>query len=72
VFVIDGGDQSEFWPDRARILKLDSDGQILASFGSYGEAPGQFIWPHAIALGLDEELYIGEVSTGMRIQKFIK
>ena len=72
VFIIDGGDQSEFWPDRARILKLDSDGQILASFGSYGEAPGQFIWPHTIALGPTEELYIGEVSTGMRIQKFIK
>ncbi|HVF26056.1 MAG TPA: peptidyl-alpha-hydroxyglycine alpha-amidating lyase family protein [Anaerolineales bacterium] len=72
VFVIDGGDQSEFWPDRARILKLDSDGQILASFGSYGDAPGQFIWPHTIALGPDEELYIGEVSTGMRIQKFTK
>lgn len=72
VFIIDGGDQSEFWPDRARILKLDSEGQILASFGSYGDAPGQFIWPHTIALGPDEELYIGEVSTGMRIQKFTK
>lgn len=72
VFIIDGGDQSEFWPDRARILKLDSEGQILASFGSYGDAPGQFIWPHTIALDPDEELYIGEVSTGMRIQKFIK
>ncbi len=72
VFVIDGGDQSEFWPDRARILKLDSDGQILAFFGSYGNAPGQFIWPHTIALGPEEELYIGEVSTGMRIQKFIR
>ena len=72
VFVIDGGDQSEFWPDRARVLKLDSIGQIMSSFGSYGVAPGQFIWPHTIALGLDEELYIGEVSTGMRIQKFIK
>ena len=70
IFLIDGGDQSQFWPDRARILKLDPAGNILASFGSYGDAPSQFIWPHAIAIGPDDELYIGEVSTGMRIQKF--
>lgn len=72
VFLIDGGDQAEFWPDRARILKLDSNGNILAGFGSYGETPGQFIWPHAIALSSDDEFYVGEVATGMRIQKFTK
>jgi peptidylamidoglycolate lyase len=72
VFLIDGGDQAEFWPDRARILKLDSEGDILSSFGSYGEAPGQFIWPHAIALSSDDVFYVGEVATGMRIQKFTK
>jgi peptidylamidoglycolate lyase len=72
LFIIDGGDQAEFWPDRARILRLDSGGRILASFGSYGDAPGQFVWPHAIALGPDDTLYVGEVATGMRIQKFMK
>jgi peptidylamidoglycolate lyase len=72
VFLIDGGDQAEFWPDRARILKLDSEGNVLASFGSYGDAPGQFVWPHALALAPDETLYVGEVATGMRIQKFTK
>jgi len=72
VFVVDGGDQAEFWPDRARILKLDSEGQIVASFGSYGRAPGQFIWPHTIALAPDGTLYVGEVATGMRVQKFTK
>jgi peptidylamidoglycolate lyase len=72
IFVVDGGDQTEFWPDRARILKLDSQGQPLASFGSYGKAPGQFIWPHTIAIGPDGALYVGEVATGMRIQKFMK
>jgi peptidylamidoglycolate lyase len=72
LFLIDGGDQSQFWPDRARVLKLDPEGNILASFGSYGDAPGQFIWPHTIAIGPDNALYIGEVSTGMRIQKFTK
>jgi peptidylamidoglycolate lyase len=72
VFIIDGGDQAEFWPDRARILKLDSDGNIMASFGSYGDAPGQFVWPHAIALSSEDVFYVGEVATGMRIQKFTK
>ncbi|MBV6450209.1 MAG: hypothetical protein MHPDNHAH_00930 [Anaerolineales bacterium] len=70
IFIVDGGDQSQFWPDRARILKVDPAGNILASFGSYGSEPGQFIWPHAIALGNDGALYVGEVATGMRIQKF--
>jgi peptidylamidoglycolate lyase len=72
VLVIDGGDQNQFWPDRARILKLDSEGGILASFGSYGRMPGQFIWPHSIAIAPDGALYVGEVGKGMRIQKFIK
>jgi peptidylamidoglycolate lyase len=72
IFVLDGGDQNEFWPDRARVLKLDSEANILTSFGSYGKAPGQFIWPHTIAIGPDGALYVGEVATGMRIQKFVK
>jgi peptidylamidoglycolate lyase len=72
IFIVDGGDQNEFWPDRARILKLDSQGNMLASFGSYGRKPGQFIWPHTIAIGPDGALYVGEVATGMRIQKFTK
>ena len=74
IFVVDGGDQNEFWPDRARVLKLDSEGNVLASFGSYGKGPGQFIWPHTIAIGPDPDsaLYVGEVATGMRIQKFVK
>jgi peptidylamidoglycolate lyase len=72
IFVVDGGDQNEFWPDRARVLKLDAEGNLLASFGSYGKAPGQFIWPHTVAVGPDGALYVGEVATGMRIQQFSK
>jgi peptidylamidoglycolate lyase len=72
LFVVDGGDQNEFWPDRARIIKLDPQGETLASFGSYGREPGQFIWPHTIAVGPDGAIYVGEAGTGMRIQKFTK
>lgn len=71
LLLVDGGDQNQFFPDRARILKLDSQGNILASFGSYGKESGQFIWPHTIAIGINNELYVGEVATGMRIQKFV-
>lgn len=72
IFIVDGGDQNSFWPDRARVLKFSSDGTILASFGSYGTEPEQFIWPHTIAVGPDGAIYVGEVATGMRIQKFIR
>jgi peptidylamidoglycolate lyase len=71
VYVVDGGDQPVLFPDRARIVRLDAVGSVLASFGAYGAQPGQFTWPHAIALGPDGSLYIGEVSTGMRVQKFV-
>jgi peptidylamidoglycolate lyase len=70
VYVVDGGDQPQYFPDRARLLKLDAKGQVLASFGAYGDGPGQFIWPHTLALGPAGVLYVGEVSTGMRVQKF--
>jgi peptidylamidoglycolate lyase len=72
VYVVDGGDQPVLLPDRARILKFDASGALLASFGAYGKAPGQFTWPHTIGLGPDGALYVGEVSTGMRVQKFIR
>lgn len=71
VYVVDGGDQPVLFPDRARLLKLDANGNVLASFGAYGQGPGQFTWPHAIALAPDGALYVGEVSTGMRVQKFM-
>lgn len=70
VYVVDGGDQPEILPDRARILKLDPNGDVLASFGAYGQEPGRFTWPHTIAIGPDGAIYVGEVSTGMRLQKF--
>jgi hypothetical protein len=70
-YVVDGGDQGAYPPERARVLKLDANGRVVDSFGSYGRDPGQFIWPHAIALDDDGAIYVGEVSTGMRVQKFI-
>jgi peptidylamidoglycolate lyase len=71
IYVVDGGDQAQFFPDRARLLKLSPSGQVAASLGSYGTGPGQFIWPHTLAVGLEGALFVGEVATGMRVQKFL-
>jgi peptidylamidoglycolate lyase len=71
IYVVDGGDQQTWLPDHARILKLSPDGNVIGSFGAYGVEPGQFIWPHAIGVADDGALYVGEVSSGMRLQKFV-
>lgn len=70
IYVVDGGDQRTYLPDRARILKFDATGSLLSSFGAYGSQPGAFIWPHTIAIDTAGSLYVGEVATGMRVQKF--
>ena len=70
VYVVDGGDQRSYLPDRARSLKFDAAGALLAAFGAYGSEPGAFIWPHTIAVDTAGSLYVGEVATGMRVQKF--
>ena len=70
VYVVDGGEQQEFWPDRARILKLDRDGDLVAAFGSHGSEAGQFIWPHTIAVAPDSVIYVGDVRRLMGVQRF--
>ena len=71
VYVVDGGDQNEWLPDRARILKLTPEGEIVDRFGGYGRGPGQFIWPHALAVAADGTLFVAEVGQGQRMQKLI-
>jgi peptidylamidoglycolate lyase len=71
VYVVDGGDQNNWLPDRARIFKVTPEGEIVDRFGTYGSQPGNFIWPHAIAIGSDGALYVAEVGSGQRVQKFL-
>lgn len=80
-YVVDGGDsflkQSRTDPnptelDHARVLKLDLKGNVVASFGKYGRYEGQFIWPHNVAVANDGAVYVSEVHTGMRVQKFVR
>lgn len=71
-FVVDGGDQPVVGPDRARILEVDGKGSVVGSFGSVGHAPGQMVQPHDIAVGPDGSVYVVEVGTGRRAQKFAR
>ena len=52
-----------------KILKLDNDGKILGLFGSEGKGPGQFVMPHGIESGPDNEIYIAE-PFNWRVEKF--
>lgn len=72
VWVVDGGVQPDPVTGRARVMKLDRTGRILEAFGRFGNYDGQFVAPHALAIGGDGAIYIGDVSTGMRVQKFVR
>lgn len=71
VYVVDGGDQPLTPPDRARIYRLTREGRVIESFGRFGNYDGQFVWPHALAVTRDGTVFVGDVSTGMRVQKFV-
>jgi peptidylamidoglycolate lyase len=69
VFLIDGGDQSATQPDHSKAVELDSEGNVVASFGSFGKDPGQFQLGHDIAVAPDGSVYVAE-GKGRRVQKF--
>ena len=71
LYVADGGDMPATPPDRARILRLTRRGRVVETFGSFGNYDGQFVWPHALAVAPDGTVYVADVSTGMRVQKFV-
>jgi peptidylamidoglycolate lyase len=71
IYVVDGGDQPEHGPDRARILKLNRAGTVVAEFATFGNYDGQFVRPHCIAVASDASVYVGDVATGRRVQKFV-
>ncbi len=47
-----------------------SDGKVLRTLGRTGPYPGEFRWAHSIATDASGNIYIGEVSTGKRVQRF--
>ena len=57
---------------RSRIVKMDLLGNVLGSFGSFGQYDGQMDWPHDVGVDSKGSVYVGDVHFGMRIQKFAK
>lgn len=72
IFVVDGGDQNPVPPDRGRIVRLSPEGKVLDSWGAFGNQDGQIYWGHAIAVSPHDEVYVGDVRFGMRVQKFVR
>ncbi|MFH1724591.1 MAG: SMP-30/gluconolactonase/LRE family protein, partial [Elusimicrobiota bacterium] len=57
--------------DNNRIIKYDSEGNQLLTWGSAGTGNGQFNGgPFGIDVGADGNVYVGEYAGGARIQKF--
>jgi DNA-binding beta-propeller fold protein YncE/ABC-type Fe3+ transport system permease subunit len=53
-----------------RVIRYDADGRELLRFGSYGEGPGQFIYPTDVAFAPDGRLYVSEYGGNDRVQIF--
>lgn len=71
LYEVDGGDLKPTPPDRGQILKLDLQGNIVAKWSRFGNYDGQIYWGHAITVGKDGAVYVGDVYHGMRVQKFV-
>ena len=57
--------------DNEKIDILDHEtGQLLSSFGRVGRQPGEFTYSHFLAVDSKGNIYVTEVGTGKRIQKF--
>lgn len=71
VFVADGGDQPDAPLDRSALVVLRTDGSVVERIGRWGNYDGQFMVAHAVAIGHDGAIYVGDI-TGKRVQKFVK
>ncbi|HZT30849.1 MAG TPA: peptidyl-alpha-hydroxyglycine alpha-amidating lyase family protein [Bryobacteraceae bacterium] len=54
-----------------RVIKLNTDGQVLGVLGSYGKIPGRFDFAHSIAVDSTGAIYVAEIKN-WRVQKFVK
>ena len=53
-----------------RIAVFNTEGKELFAFGSYGEEPGEFIYPTDVAFGPEGTLFVAEYGGNDRIQVF--
>ena len=50
----------EFRPDGKRITRFNIQEDYLGEFGHGGEADGQFVWPSALAIDRDQQVYLAD------------
>lgn len=67
IFVSEGHSNTEGTP--ARVLKFNSAGELILTFGEMGSGEGQFMQPHALAMDSQGRLFIADRSNN-RIQIF--
>lgn len=67
-YVIDAGKSSLFSVRSPRIIKVGIDGKVLSSLLVSDGKQSQFTMPHAIGIGIDGVLYVGEAVAGRPIQ----
>ena len=65
IFVADGHETDS----NHRIVKFSADGEFLLSFGGFGDAPGEFNVPHAIAIDSGGRLFVADRDNN-RVQIF--
>lgn len=56
----------------SRILVFDTSGNLIHSFGEYGEQDGKMIYPTDVAIDKDGNIYVSEYGKNARIIKFSK
>ncbi len=72
----------DFTPDQRFLLVADGANQkvwivqrdsmkVVGSFGRAGHSAGQFLWPNGIAVDSKGNVFVGEVTGGNRVQKFV-
>jgi len=70
IYMVDGGDFPAGPPNRGRVVRLDTQGNVLEKWGKAGRYDGQTWLGHAIAVARSGDVYVGDVNLVMRIQKF--
>lgn len=63
LYLADGTNHTVWILDRATL-------EVVGNFGRGGRQVGQFLRPHGMSIDSRGNLYVGEASTGRRIQKF--
>ncbi len=53
-----------------RVLLLDADGEVLETFGGYGTAPGEVVYPTDVVELPDGRMFVGEYGGNDRVQLF--